>query len=261
MGLLKRNIPPYDTFLFRSAPRPEIVEGDGTAVIDEPADAVGGNGLQVARLVRSGMDDGDGARLIGGMGRVRDGRRRRGRGGRVLAGGRRRGRLREGRRSGSGRRRAPDRGRRRRRNRARPSPILGGAADEQDEDHERADRRVTEDRIAAQERRREAQGLADAGADVLSGHDASLDAILPSAARMSLASMLRMAWRSDAPPLAARRTAWASRARSHKVRTARALPNSAPRSASRRTQARAAASSASGSRVKPSPPARRRKIV
>src|SRR5208282_1111894 len=168
--------------------------------------------------------------------------------------------------AGSGRRRALDRGRRRRRDRARAGPILGGAADEQDEDHERADRRITEDRIVAQERRREAQGLADSDADVLSGHDPPRAAILPSAARMSLASMLRMAWRSGAPrwdssPLAARRTAWASRARSHRVRTARALPNSAPRSASRRTQARAAASSASESRVKPSPPARRRKIV
>ncbi len=42
---------------------------------------------------------------------------------------------------------------------------MAGAADEQEQDHERADRRVTEDPIVAQERRCEAQGLANAGAD------------------------------------------------------------------------------------------------
>ena len=245
------------------APGAEIVEGDGAAVIDEAADAVGGDGLQIARLVGGGMDDGDGARLIGAFSRVRDGRRRRGRGGGSLAGGRRRGRVEAAenlielvfdaietlidrggrglRAGGHGKKRdggegekgradhhglssgclcccgslpkasagagaivtpsrerlgamagaasgagcggpgaaGPvadgelDRGRRRRRNRSGAGPILGGAADEKNKGHERADRRVTEDRIAAQERRREAQGVANKGGDVLSGHDAS----------------------------------------------------------------------------------------
>src|SRR5271165_5437664 len=55
----------------------EIAEGDGAAVIDEAADTVGGNCLQVARLIGGGVEDGDGARLVGGLGGgVRDGGRR-----------------------------------------------------------------------------------------------------------------------------------------------------------------------------------------